>query len=76
MPRVSGGHVLRRAGGGVVSRANPTTIAPTSIGGVSRLLQIPTDALAPGEYELVLTVRDELSGRPVETVEPFTLVGS
>ncbi|HXY40955.1 MAG TPA: VWA domain-containing protein, partial [Vicinamibacteria bacterium] len=59
MPRVTAGHLLRRADGTVVSQSAPTEIAPTSIGAIVRLMQIPLSDLAPGDYELVLTARDE-----------------
>jgi VWFA-related protein len=76
MPRVRAGHVLRRADGSVVNRSEPSEIAPTSLGGVSRLMQIPLTGMSPGEYQLELLVRDELSGRERKVVEPFTLQGS
>lgn len=76
MPRVRAGHVLRRSDGSVVSRSEPSEIAPTSLGGVSRLMQIPLTGMSPGEYQLELLVRDELSGRERKVVEPFTLQGS
>jgi len=76
LPRVSAGHVLRRADGTVVGRGAPTDVAPTSIGAISRLMQIPLNALAPGDYELVLDVRDEVAGRGTSSVEPFTLVAA
>jgi VWFA-related protein len=76
MPRVAAGHVLRQAGGGAVGRSEPTEILPTSIGGVSRLMQIPISGLAPGDYELEILVRDERSGRETKVAEPFTLAGS
>ncbi len=76
MPRVSAGHVLRRRDGTVVGEAALNEIEPTSLGALSRLMQIPLAGLSPGEYELVLTVRDQHSGRQVSTVEPFTLVGA
>ena len=76
MPRVRAGHVLRRADGSVASRSEPSEIAPTSLGGVSRLMQIPLTGTSPGEYQLELLVRDELSGRERKVVEPFTLQGS
>ncbi len=75
MPRVAAGHVLRRSDGSVVSRGEPTEIAPTSLGGVSRLMQIPLTGMPPGEYQLELLVRDELSGRERKVVEPFSLLG-
>jgi hypothetical protein len=75
MPRVRAGHVLRRIDGTVISRSPPTWIEPTSLGAVARLLQIPLEGVDPGGYELVLTVRDEITGRAEEVREPFTLAG-
>jgi hypothetical protein len=54
----------------VIDRGLPTPILPTSVGAVARLLQIPLN-VSPGEYELALTVRDDVSGKTVEVVEPF-----
>jgi VWFA-related protein len=73
MPKVSSGHRLRRADGTVVSRSDPTPILPTSLGAITRMIGIPLDGLAPGEYELSLTVNDELAARSQEILEPFTL---
>jgi len=73
MPRVSSGLVLRRVDGTVVSRSEPTPILPTSLGAVSRMVGIPLDGVTPGEYELVLTVKDELAGRNQEIVEPLVV---
>jgi VWFA-related protein len=73
MPRVTAGHVLRRADGTVVGRGEPTEVSPTSLGGLSRMMQIPLEGFAPGDYELVLTARDELAGTVTESIEPFEL---
>jgi VWFA-related protein len=73
LPRVRAGHVLRRIDGAVISRTEPTWIEPTSLGALARLLQIPLEGMGPGGYELVLTVRDEVSGQLQELREPFTL---
>jgi VWFA-related protein len=70
MPRVRAGHVLRKADGTVRSRSEPTPVLPTSLGAISRLMQIPLD-VEPGDYELVLTVSDELTGKRRELLEPF-----
>jgi VWFA-related protein len=72
LPRVSASHALRRLGdGAVLERSAPTPILPSSIGAVARLLQIPLN-VAPGEYEIALSVRDEVAGRTVEVTEPFS----
>ena len=76
MPYVTSSHVLRRLGGSVVSRGGPSEIVPTSLGDLSRLMQIPLNDAGPGEYELLLTVRDEASGREQLLVEPLTLAAA
>lgn len=71
-PRVSAGHVLRKADGTVLSRSDPTPILATSLGAIARLLQIPMN-VDSGAFELVLTVRDEITGATRELVEPFVV---
>jgi hypothetical protein len=73
LPRVKAGHELRQRGGSVVGQVEPTPVTPTSLGAVIRLIQIPLSIAAPGEYELVLRVHDEISGRSMEKVEPFAV---
>jgi len=74
LPRVKAGHALRRPGGALLGSTAPNPMRPTSIGALSRLIQIPLAGRAVGEYELVVTVSDELSGETREIVEPFTIV--
>jgi hypothetical protein len=74
LPRVTAGHALRRAGGALLGSTAPNPIRPTSIGALSRLIQIPLAGRAAGDYELVLTVTDEIAGRTREIVEPFSIV--
>jgi hypothetical protein len=76
MPRVRSGHVLRRIDGTVISRGQPTWIEPTSLGALARMLQIPLDGASAGDYELVLTVEDQVAGQTREIVEPFRLTSS
>ena len=73
LPRVKAGHELRRRGGAAVGRTEPTQLVPTSIGALTRLIQIPLSITTPGEYDLVLRVTDEISGQRLERVEPFTV---
>ncbi len=72
LPRVRAGHALRQRGL-VIGRATPTLIEPTSLGALARMVQIPLRGFAPGDYELVLNVTDEVSGATQELVEPFTI---
>jgi hypothetical protein len=75
MPEVAMGYVVRNAGdGSTVVRLDPTFIRPTSLGKLSRMVGFSLEKVEPGEYELVLQVRDALSGRAIEQKEPFTVV--
>jgi hypothetical protein len=71
-PQVRAGHELRR-GGVVVGSSPPTTIQPTSIGALIRFIQIPLAGTPPGDYELVMRVRDEITGESRELSEPFSV---
>jgi VWFA-related protein len=73
-PRVSAGHTLRRQGGPVLSESPEHAIQPTSLGALLRMIQIPLADAPRGDYELLLTVRDEVSGQRRELVEPFSVV--
>jgi hypothetical protein len=44
---------------------------PTSLGTLSRIVVAPLRGAAPGDYELVLQLRDEVSGAALEAREPF-----
>jgi VWFA-related protein len=74
LPRVVVGHALRHPGGGDLGRAAPSPVRPTSIGALSRIIQLPLTGRAAGEYELVVTLTDEVAGRTREIVEPFRIV--
>jgi VWFA-related protein len=74
MPRVRAGYEIRRADGAVFKRTDPTPINPTSVGALLRLNGIGLRGAQPGEYELVLTVKDDLAGESVEVREPFEVV--
>jgi VWFA-related protein len=74
MPRVRAGYEIRRTDGVVFKRTDPTPINPTSIGALLRLNGIALRGASPGAYDLVLTVKDDLSGDVVEVREPFTIV--
>jgi hypothetical protein len=76
MPRVRAGYEIRRADGVVFKRTDPTPISPTSVGALLRLNGIGLRGAQPGEYELVLTVNDDLANEAVEVREPFEVVGT
>jgi hypothetical protein len=43
---------------------------------VSRIVGAKLAGAEPGDYELVLTVRDELAGKTLEVREPFTVTAA
>jgi VWFA-related protein len=71
MPRVTMGYEVRRNDGMLFTNEAPTEILPTSIGALSRLIGISLESAAPGDYEIVMAIKDELSGKRVELREPF-----
>jgi hypothetical protein len=71
MPKVAGGYEIRRADGSVLKTGAPTPIRPTSLGALTRFHGIALAGAAPGDYELVLRARDEITGGTVEAREPF-----
>lgn len=73
LPRVSAGYEIRRADGSLFKNAAPTRITPTSLGTLLRLNGISLAGAEPGEYELVLRVRDEIGGGDLEQREPFVI---
>jgi hypothetical protein len=73
---VVAGYEIRRPDGGVVSRAEPTPIRASSLGKLSRLVAAPLSHVPPGQYELVLRLRDELTRRELEVREPFEVAAA
>jgi VWFA-related protein len=73
MPKVVAGYQIRRQDGTVLTKVAPTQILPTSLGKLSRLVGTGLGDAAPGAYEFVLELRDEIGGGSVEIHEPFTV---
>jgi VWFA-related protein len=76
MPRVMMGYVVRREDGSALTRVEPTEIRPTSLGHLNRMIGFPVDNASPGNYELVMTFKDEISGTSIELKEPFGILGT
>ena len=73
-PRVSSGLLLRAADGTIVRKGELTPIAADPDGRVVRLIGMGLEGMKEGSYDLVLDVRDEVSGQQVQRSEPFTLI--
>jgi VWFA-related protein len=76
MPRVVSWYEIRRPDGQVFRKSSPTAIKPTSVGSLLRLVGIPLAGAAPGEYEILLSVKDEIAGATAEARERFVVEGS
>jgi hypothetical protein len=73
MPRVTAGYQIRRADGTVVTHVDTTPIQPTSLGRLMRLVGTRLADFEPGDYEVVLSLKDEVAGKSLEVREPFSV---
>ena len=71
MPRVTQGYVVKKPDGSVLTAMEPSPINPTSLGQVMRTFGFRLADVPPGDYEIVMTVRDDIAGRSFEIREPF-----
>jgi hypothetical protein len=76
MPDVKAGYEIRRVDGQVFKRGAATRINPTSVGSLLRLSGIFLQGAPPGDYDLILTVRDEIKDQTVEVREPFVVANN
>ena len=74
MPRVVQGYEVLASDGSVLLSLQESMIQPTSLGALARLFGFPLAEVPVGDYEIVMTVRDELAGKTLELREPFTVV--
>ena len=66
---------MRRRDGALLTREAPSLIAASPGGELSRMVGFSLENVPAGDYELVLRVRDELSGDRLEQREPFSVLG-
>jgi hypothetical protein len=76
MPRVAQGYRLLRSDGTVIKRLPESVINPTSLGALARVFILSLDNAMPGDYQMVMSFRDEHSGETLELLEPFRVVPS
>jgi tetratricopeptide (TPR) repeat protein len=73
-PRVSAGFVLVRSGGAAARQGPLTPIEPSSDQKLTHFMSVPLRGVKPGDYELVLQLKDLVTDRTVELREPISLV--
>lgn len=71
--RVSARYEVRGGDGSVLVHTEPATLTPSPQGQISRQVPISLEGAAPGDYEIVLAVKDLVSGQAVEITDPFTV---
>jgi hypothetical protein len=76
MPQVTMAYEVRRSDGTLYTNEARSLILPTAEGALSRIVGFPLEVAPPGDYEIVLSVKDELSGKTVDLREPFTVSAS
>ncbi len=70
-PRVSTGYLVRRADGTALARSEVKPLQTGPQGTLSQMLGISLESATPGDYEVVLTVHDEVAGKTLEVRDPF-----
>lgn len=73
-PRVSVGYVVRRVTGGTLVQSEPRALAPAPDGSLSPRLVLSLAGAEPGEYEIVLTIADQVAGTKLERRDAFTVI--
>ncbi|MEE8148248.1 MAG: VWA domain-containing protein, partial [Longimicrobiales bacterium] len=76
MPRVTMAYEVRRSDGTLFTNEARSLILPTDVGALSRMIGFPLEWATPGDYELVMSVKDELSGKMVDLRESFTVTAA
>jgi VWFA-related protein len=64
---------LRRRDGEVIRRSVASSIAPASDGRLVRLVALPLDGVAEGEYDVVVRIEDRTTAGKSERIEPLRI---
>jgi hypothetical protein len=76
LPRVSMSYEVRRSDGTLLTRDAPSLIVPTPAGALSRMIGFSLENASPGDYQLLMRVKDQLSGNTLELREPFKVTAA
>jgi VWFA-related protein len=74
MPRVIQGYEVRAPDGSLFTGIQPTPIKPTSLGQLSRMFGFKLADAPVGNYDIVMSVRDDIAGATLQQHEPFTVI--
>ncbi len=73
-PRVAIQYSVKRADGTEFVGSDPRTVGSGPQGEMSQLLVVALQGANPGRYEMVLNVKDEVSGHTFEVRDPFEVI--
>ena len=65
--------LFRSSNGEVIRRSAASPIAPAPDGRLVRLVALPLDGVAEGEYEVVVRIEDRTTGGKTERIEPLRI---
>jgi VWFA-related protein len=72
-PRVSVAYVVRRVGGASLVESEPRPLHPAPDGSLSPRLVVSLAGAEAGDYEILLTVSDDVAGTKMERRDAFTV---
>jgi VWFA-related protein len=75
-PRVTSQYEVRRKGGSTMVRTEPAAVPPGPQGRPARQITLSLKGVPAGDYEIVLTLKDQVTGKSLERDDPFTVVGT
>jgi VWFA-related protein len=75
-PHVTSQYEVRRRDGSTMVRTGPAPVPPGPQGRPARQIAISLKGVPAGDYEIVLTLKDQVSGQTLEREDPFTVEGT
>jgi hypothetical protein len=73
-PRITSRCEVRHADGSTLVQSPPRPIAPGPQGELGEQIPISLEGALPGDYEVVVSLDDEVSGSRIQTRDPFTVL--
>jgi VWFA-related protein len=72
--RVSAGYQVTNAAGAVLAKQPAQRLVPGPRGELTQVFTLSLQGLAPGDYAIGLRVQDEVAGKTIEVLDPFSAV--
>jgi VWFA-related protein len=75
LPRVTSQYEVRGPAGSSLARTDPVGIRPGPQGQLARQITLSLQGLPAGDYEIVLILKDQVSGQTFQREDPFAVEG-